>query len=525
MAFGGAKRRFAFFRLTPPRGERGTKPSETPMNISTLLDMAAEAFGDRIGVVCGDVRYTYAELRSAAVNAAAAIRASGAKYVALIDVTSPAAPVAIYAAAYAGVTYVPINYRLTPAEINELVERVAPAYLVTSADYAKLLTPRADVTVVDRAAFLSLPATTEEPTPSEDPRDVAIQLFTSGTTGKPKAAILRHENLSSYIFGTVEFASAEEDDAAVVTVPPYHVAGISAVLSNTYACRRMVQLDGFEAGAWLAACREHSVSNAFLVPTMLQRVVDHFAATGDAANLPKLRALAYGGGKMPLSTIQKAMALLPQVDFTNAYGLTETSSTIAVLGPADHRAAASSSDPAVRRRLGSVGKPGAVEIEIRDEAGTVLGPENAGLVFVRGPQVSGEYLSLGSQLDADGWFPTKDRGYLDAEGYLFLDGRADDVIVRGGENISPGEIEDVLLAHPAVADCACVAMPDEQWGEGVAAAIVLKPGAAAEVAELQELVKAKLRSSRVPQKIIFKDALPYNELGKVLRRVIRQEFA
>ncbi|MDP3859769.1 MAG: class I adenylate-forming enzyme family protein, partial [Stagnimonas sp.] len=411
------------------------------MNISTILDMAAEACGDRIGVVCGDVQLTYAQMRSAAVNAAAAIKASGAKYVALLDVTSPAAPVAIYAAAYANVPYVPLNYRLTAPEINELIERVAPAYLITSADYAKLVQPRTDVQLVDRAAFLSLPATDEVPTPSEDPREVAVQLFTSGTTGKPKAAILRHENLSSYIFGTIEFAAADEDDAIVVTVPPYHIAGISAVLSSTYACRRMVQLDGFEAKAWLAACREHGVSNAFLVPTMLQRVVDHLAASGEAPNLPKLRALAYGGGKMPLSTIQKAMALLPQVDFTNAYGLTETSSTIAVLGPEDHRAAASSSDPAVRRRLGSVGKPGAVEIEIRSDEGQVLGPEEAGLVFVRGPQVSGEYLSLGSQLDADGWFPTKDRGYLDSEGYLFLDGRADDVIVRGGENISPGEIE------------------------------------------------------------------------------------
>lgn len=494
------------------------------MNISTILDMAAEAFGDRIGVVSGDSRYTYAELRTAAVNAAAAIRASGAKYVALLDVNSPAAPVAIYAAAYANVPYVPLNYRLTAPEINELIERVAPAYLVTSADYVKLITPRADVQVVDRAAFLSLPATGEEPTPADDPRAVAVQLFTSGTTGKPKAAILRHENLSSYIFGTVEFASADENDAIIVTVPPYHIAGISAVLSSTYACRRMVQLEGFDAKAWLAACREHQVSNAFLVPTMLQRVVDYLLDSGEPANLPALRALAYGGGKMPLTTIQKAMALLPEVDFTNAYGLTETSSTIAVLGPEDHRAAASSEDPAVRRRLGSVGKPGAVEIEIRSDEGKVLGPEEAGLVFVRGPQVSGEYLALGSQLDNDGWFPTKDRGYLDAEGYLFLDGRADDVIVRGGENISPGEIEDVLLGHPAVADVAVVAMPDEQWGEGVAAAVVLKPGSAAEVAELQELVKASLRSSRVPQKIVFKDALPYNELGKVLRRVIRQEF-
>lgn len=494
------------------------------MNISMILDMAAEAFGDRVAVVCGESHLSYAELRSAAVNAAAAIKASGAQYVALLDVTSPAAPVAIFAAAYAGLPYVPLNYRLTAPELNELVERIAPAYLVTSADYAKLLTLRADVQLVDRAAFLALPMSREEPTPSDDPRDVAVQLFTSGTTGKPKAAILRHENLSSYIFGTVEFAAADEDGAIIVTVPPYHIAGISAVLSSTYACRRMVQLDGFEAAAWLAACREHKVSNAFLVPTMLQRVVDRLAEAGGTANLLHLKALAYGGGKMPLATIQQAMALLPNVDFTNAYGLTETSSTIAVLTPEDHRAAASSNDPAVRRRLGSVGKPGAVEIEIRDEAGKVLGAEEAGLVFVRGPQVSGEYLSLGSQLDADGWYPTKDRGYLDAAGYLFLDGRADDVIVRGGENISPGEIEDVLLTHPAVADAAVVAMPDAQWGEGVAAAVVLKPGQTVAAAELQTLVKDQLRSSRVPQKIIYKDALPYNELGKVLRRVLRQDF-
>jgi acyl-CoA synthetase (AMP-forming)/AMP-acid ligase II len=287
----------------------------------------------------------------------------------------------------------------------------------------------------------------------------------------------------------------------------------------------MVLLANFEPRAWLAAMRSERVSNAFLVPTMLSRIVDHLADSGEAPDLPALRAHAFGGGKMPLTTIAKAMQLFPAVDFTNAYGLTETSSTIAVLGPDDHRAAAASNDPAVQRRLASVGKPAAVEIQIRDDDGTVLGAEQAGLVFVRGPQVSGEYLSLGSQLDADGWFPTKDRGYLDADGYLFLDGRADDVIVRGGENISPGEIEDVLLSHAAVADVACVAMPDEQWGEAVAAAIVLHPGAGVSAQELQELVKGRLRSSRVPQRIVFKDALPYNETGKVLRRVIRQEFA
>lgn len=494
------------------------------MNIATLLDMSADAFGERIAVVSGKTSLSYSELKTAALAAARRIKSGAAEYVVLLDVNSAAAPVAIFAAAYAGVPYVPLNYRLTKPEINELIARVTPALIISSAEYRGLIDARDDLQIIDRTELLSVHSDVEAIEPPDDPRAVAVQLFTSGTTGKPKAAILRHENLMSYIVGTVEFAAAEEHDAIVVTVPPYHIAGISAVLSSTYACRRMVQMEGFDAAAWLAACREHKVSNAFLVPTMLQRIVDHLHAQGGDAGLPSLRALAYGGGKMPLATIQRAMQLLPHVDFTNAYGLTETSSTIAVLGPDDHRAAAASDDPRVRRRLASVGKPGAVEIEIRDEDGKVLGAEEAGLVFVRGPQVSGEYRSLGSQLDADGWFPTKDRGYLDAEGYLFLDGRADDVIVRGGENISPGEIEEVLLHHAAVADAAVVAMPDEQWGEAVAAAVVLKDGAAASVAELQELVKSRLRSSRVPQRIVFRQQLPYNELGKLLRRVIRQEL-
>ena len=147
-----------------------------------------------------------------------------------------------------------------------------------------------------------------------------------------------------------------------------------------------------------------------------------------------------------------------------------------------------------------------------------------GFVFVRGPQVSGEYRGKGSLLDAQGWFPTQDRGWVDAEGYVFLEGRADDVIVRGGENISPGEIEEALLAHPAVADAVVVAVPSEQWGEAVGAAVVLKAGADATAEALQDWVRGRLRSSRVPERIAFRGEMPYNEMGKVLRRVIRAEM-
>lgn len=497
------------------------------MNLAMLLEMAAETYPDRVAVKTGSESLTYSELQRASWAAAAKIHASGCSYLGLIDISSIAIPVAIFAAAYAGVPYVPINYRLTTHEIEALLERIAPALVIIGAEYAKPFTfPKAvqpiltaDLLAACRAESVAAMAA------SGEPRDVAIQLFTSGTTGKPKAALLRHENLMSYILGTVEFGSAAEEDAILVTVPPYHIAGISAVLSSTYACRRMVQMPNFEAREWLRLCREENVSNAFLVPTMLARIVEEIE-NGAAVELPTLRAIAYGGGKMPPPVIEKALRLWPHADFTNAYGLTETSSTIALLGPDDHRAAATSHDPAVRRRLGSVGRPlPAIELEIRDDNANSLGPDQSGLIFVRGGQVGGEYHGLGSQLDEAGWFPTKDRGSLDAEGFLFLEGRDDDVIVRGGENISPGEIEDVLLDHPAVADVAVVAIADPQWGEAVAAAVVLKDTVKATVTELQDWVKARLRSSRVPVAISFQTELPYNETGKLLRRIVRQEFA
>ena len=226
---------------------------------------------------------------------------------------------------------------------------------------------------------------------------------------------------------------------------------------------------------------------------------------------------------MPLSVIERAMDMFPNVEFTNAYGLTETSSTICLLGPEDHRLSAASDEPAIRKRMISVGKPiGSVEIEIRDESGARLGRDQSGDIFVRGSQVSGEYLGVGSLLDDDGWFATRDKGYVDRDGYVFLEGRADDVIVRGGENISPGEIEDILLEHPAVREVAVVAVPDEQWGETVGAAVVVGEGASVAKPELQNWVKTHLRSSRVPAHILFVDELPFNEMGKIMRRTVKE---
>ena len=502
------------------------------MNLVMLLEMACASFGDRVAVCCerpggGRDALRYDELFEASRRAGAALRAAGAEHAAVLDTTSPALPVALFASALAGVPFVPLSYRLTGVEVDALLERIAPSYLVTDAERAAQLAGRPGVTPIARDAFLERAhrheAEVGDAEALVDPEAIAVLLFTSGTTGAPKAAVLRHRHLVSYVIGSVEFGSAGPDEATLVSVPPYHVAAVAAILSSVYAGRRIVQLPTFDARAWVERARAEQVTHAFVVPTMLARIAEVLDAEG--GTLPSLRALSYGGGKMPLPVVERAMRHLPHVDFTNAYGLTETSSTLALLGPDDHRAAAGSADPAARRRLASAGRPlPGVEVEVRDPAGTAVGPGERGEIHVRGEQVAGEYLGRGSQLGPGGWFATRDGGWLDEGGYLFIEGRIDDVIVRGGENLSPGEIEEVLMAHAAVADCAVVGVPDTQWGEAVAAVVVPRAGSAVTPDELRDWVRARLRSARTPDRIEFRAELPYNETGKLVRRRIRAEL-
>jgi acyl-CoA synthetase (AMP-forming)/AMP-acid ligase II len=513
------------------------------MNLMMLLEMAAGAYGDRIAFQNGDDRLTYQQLFNAAGALAATLDDGRTKHLAMLDETTLALPIGVFGASWAGIPFAPLNYRLTDAELDSLIVQLHPGRLITDSERAErfgdqFVSPSGSdyVDVHSRESLLETVraegAEMCEPNWSMEPEDTAILLFTSGTTGAPKAAVLRQKHLVSYVLGTVEFMGADENDASLNCVPPYHIAGVAAIASAVYSGRRVVQLPSFTAKSWLDAARTQEVTHAFVVPTMLARIVDALEGESEAG-IPSLRALSYGGGKMPQSIIEKAMHLFPDCDFTNAYGLTETSSTISLLGPQEHRDAMSSEDEAVRRRIVSVGQPlPTIEVSIRDvDDGTTLPAGERGLIYVRGDQVSGEYRGQGSLLDDEGWFNTRDGGFLDEGGYLFLEGRMDDVIVRGGENMSPGEIEDVLLAHELVSDAAVVGVPDEQWGEAVAAVVVLKTDQAegadaapvvCSVSELQQWVKDRLRSSRTPERIEFWDELPYNETGKLLRRKVRE---
>lgn len=495
------------------------------MNLMLLLEMAANVEPERVALGPKGEQWTYERLFRAAGGCAHMLENLGVRRVVHTAETSPALVVGLFGAAWAGVPFAPLNYRLADDQLRVLAQDEVPALAIVDPGTEHRLAGIEGLELITTHDLLeqsqNLPSSTTAW--SQDPEDIAVLLFTSGTSGPPKAAVLRHKHLTSYVLGSVEFLGAGSDEATLASVPPYHIAAISGVLTALYSGRRLVQLPAFRPQDWVELARTERITHAMTVPTMLGRILDELDTSANP-HLPSLRHISYGGGRMPVPVIERAMALLGHVDFVNAYGLTETSSSIAVLTPQDHRDAIASDDPIVRRRLGSVGRPlPTVDITVRDDHGQEVPANTEGEIWVRGEQVSGEY----QHRSADGaseWFRTNDGGFLDSEGYLYVNGRLDDVIVRGGENLSPGEIEDTLLQHPAVKEAAVVGVPDTEWGEAVAAVVVCQPGQSATTDELADFVVSRLRSSRRPQIIEFREELPETGTGKILRRLLREEL-
>ena len=493
------------------------------MNLGMLLDMAADGFGDRVVVGRRDEGLTAGRLRAMAAAGADAVTAAGADAIVYLAVNGPAFPLALFAAARAGVPLVPVNYRLGEEQLAAVLSNHPKAFGIAGTADETAALQRAGLSTRTPQQWLDLTAAGGgDGDAFVDADSPAVIIYTSGSTAAPKGVVLRHQNLVSYVLGSVEFAAADPGDAALISVPPYHIAAVANAITNLYAGRRALVLEQFTPEQWLQLVRDEDVTNALVVPTMLKRIID----SGGDQSVPSLRTLAYGGAPMPAPVIEQALRTWPDVAFVNAYGLTETSSTIAVLGPDDHRAAVASDDPAVRARLSCAGQVlPTVELQIRDADGNSVGPGVQGRIWVRGPQVAAEYLGSGAALDADGFFDTRDEGHLDADGYLFIGGRADDTIIRGAENIAPAEIEDVLLRHPAIADAVVVGLPHEEWGQCIEAAVVCKPGIDADEQELREHVRASLRSSKTPDRIWFWDELPRTETGKLVRRHVVSRIA
>jgi acyl-CoA synthetase (AMP-forming)/AMP-acid ligase II len=492
------------------------------VNLVVLLDMAAAGHDDRVAL--GPLRggTTFAELSRRAYGGAAVIRERAAEQLVFLGRNGPGAAHALLAAAVAGVPFAPLNYRLPAERISALIDRFSDPLVIVDPDYTAALGP--DRSWCTTAEFFELAGTRELGVAADSEDDApAVLLFTSGTTAEPKLVSLTHGNLASYVMGTVDFGAAAAEDCALATTPPYHVAATASILTNLYAGRRVVYLPDFDAAQWLQTVRSEGVTTAIVVPTMLSRIVDELA--GQPANVPDLRLLSYGGSRASPTVVEAAMSLFPDTGFCNAYGLTETSSTVALLGPDEHRVAVASDDPAVRRRLSSVGHPvPGIDIEVRDENGQALPAGGVGELFLRGAQVSGSHGGENSPA-ADGWFATRDRAFVDEDGFLFIEGRLDDTIIRGAENIAPSEIEDVLRRHPGVADVAVVGLPDEQWGQRIVAAVIRRDGTDEDPAALREWARARLRGSRTPDEIRWVTELPYSPTGKLLRREVVADVA
>lgn len=490
------------------------------MHLTVLIEMVAEGMPDRVVVSSRDTHLTAEQLRRYARAAAEIVERGQGRPLLYLAGNGPAFPIALVAAAYAGVPFLPLNYRLADAQLAGILD-LQPNSLVVTDDPQRVAAIASNPTM-DLPDFVEYAATAPgqvEPDAADaDPDAVAVLLMTSGTTAAPKSAVLRHKHLTSYVVGSVEFMAADPADAALISVPPYHVAAVANLLSNLYIGRRISYLDQFTAAGWLDRVNEEAITHAMVVPTMLARIVEELEKRREQGP-ETLRTLSYGGSIIARPVLIRALELFPHTGFVNAYGLTETASSIAVLGPDDHRNALNSDDVEVQARLFSAGRPlPTVEIEIHDDAGASLPANAVGEIVVRGPQVAGEYIEVDGQLSESAWFHTRDLGYLDDAGFLFVKGRADDTIIRGGENIAPSEIEAALNDHASVAEIAVAGVPDNEWGHRIAAFVVPKPGHVIDREEFRTFARARLRGSKTPDQIVIVDQIPTTPTGKVLRR-------
>jgi acyl-CoA synthetase (AMP-forming)/AMP-acid ligase II len=311
-------------------------------------------------------------------------------------------------------------------------------------------------------------------------------------------------------------------------VPLYHIAGVTLMMTSVFGGRRLVVLRQFEPTEWLETVQRERITHAFVVPTMLKRILDH--PDFGRYTCTSLEVLAYGAAPMPLSVIRRAIAMFPPtVGFINAFGQTETTATVSMLLPEDHRL--EGSPPEVERklqRLLSIGRPlPDVEVRIVDAEGAEVAPGEIGEIIVHTPRLMKGYLSPSeatAQTMVNGWLHTRDMGWMDADGYLYLAGRQDDLIIRGGENISPAEVEVVLQTHPAIEEAAVIGVPDVDWGEQVMAIIVRRADSPLTVEEVIDWCQQRLASYKRPAMVRFVRELPRNPLGKVLRKELRETY-
>jgi acyl-CoA synthetase (AMP-forming)/AMP-acid ligase II len=487
-------------------------------------------------VVFGQTRLTYGELNDLVARLAGVFRQQGLKprdVLAILDTNSHLYIASYYAAAKAGLTFLPLNYRAKDPELEYMINTANARLLLVGdryLDLVKRIHPKLNGVkcialgegdgALARLTDLAAKTDPDEAEAEIEEEDVSVLMYTSGTTSLPKGVMLSFHDFTAYVTANVEMADGTERGVFLVCAPFYHIAGTTAMMTNLWTGRKMVVMPQFEPASWLELVQREKVTHAFVVPTMMKQLLDHPAFS--KTDFSSLTNLAYGGAPMPVAVIRRAIEAFPKnVGFVNAYGQTETTSSLTVLGPDDHRIEGTPEQIELKlKRLNSIGKPlPDVEVRVRDEDGKFLAAGQVGEIIIRTPRIMKGY--AGRKDDAalaDGWRATGDLGWLDEEGYIFFAGRKDDMIIRGGENIAPAEIETVLMSHPAIEEAAVIGEPSVEWGQTIKAFVVLREGRKADAKEIQEFCRTRLASFKRPENIEFIAELPKNALGKILRK-------
>jgi acyl-CoA synthetase (AMP-forming)/AMP-acid ligase II len=446
-----------------------------------------------------------------------------------------------YAAAKLGAIFVPLNFRAKADEIAYMITNAEARVLFVGSRYLdlinqilpqlKMVKECISIDSKNRLYYEDLiqSASSEEPYFEIGDEDISILMYTSGTTGRPKGVPLRHNAFVSYVLENVEPASPDIEERNLLTVPLYHVAGMQAMLAAIYGGRTLVMMKQFEVKEWIETIQREKATRAMLVPTMLKRVIDD--PDFGKYDLSSIKVITYGAAQMPFEVISKAIKVMPWVRFINAFGQTETASTITTLGPEDHiiEGTGEQREKKLKRLASSIGRPlPDVEVKIVDDEGKTLPPLEVGEILARGSRIMTGYWrdeqKTSQVMTGDGWLRTGDMAWMDEEGYIYLTGRGDDMIIRGGENISPEEVESVLHSHPKVEEAAVIGVPDPEWGQEPRAVVVLKKGEKATPEEMIEFCRSKLSGFKRPRSVVFIDSLPRNPMGKVLRKKLREEY-
>lgn len=506
------------------------------VNLADIVIEQARRNGGAVALEYRNKSLTYAELDEVSGRGAAALAAAGVKpgdRVAILAKNSDLFFELLIACSKLNAILLPLNWRLTAQELSFILSDAYPGAVIVAAEFIGVLNNALEISgihplmlMIDqsddgrqsyepwRASYA--PRLSDNP----DGESGALLLYTSGTTGKPKGAIIPQRALVKMRQLEAEgpaWLRWKSTDTCLVSMPLFHIAGIRTALNGLYNGSRIHLLTEFNADEVLDVVAAGGVTKLYLVPAAMQTLARH--PRRQETDFSELEYIIYGGSPISLGLLKECMAAFG-CGFVQAYGSTETAGGVLTLGPQDH-------DPEFPQRMASVGQPlPGVEIRILRRDGSTADVQEIGEVAIRGPSTMVGYWRLPDAtrevLDAAGWLRMGDLGLLDAEGYLHLRDRAKDMIITGGENVYPVEVENALASHPAVAEVAVFGAPSDRWGEEVRAVVVLRRGEAASAEDLIAWARRQVAAYKAPKVVSFVDSLPRNAGGKVMKRELRE---